>query len=193
MFKPAQARLCSDEELLQHHRRSGDAAWLGALLERHTVLLLGIAYKYLSDKEAAQDAVQHVFTKALTHLPKEEIHNIKGWLYVLLRNHCLQIIRDTRHFAPEETIGQVAGEDSKEAAESLRIREHSIEALEAALPQLAEAQRTCITLFYLRQQSYEQIGRQTGYTFKEVKTHIQNGKRNLRIALQKIVQTPPGQ
>ena len=82
----------TDEELLQRYRESGNAEWLGHLLQRYTMLMLGVALKYLKQKEQAEDAVQQVFYKTLTHLPEGEILNFKGWLYVLMRNHCLQLL-----------------------------------------------------------------------------------------------------
>jgi RNA polymerase sigma-70 factor (ECF subfamily) len=39
--------------------------------------------------------------------------------------------------------------------------------------------------FYLHQQSYQQIAEGTGYSLSQVKSHIQNGKRNLKLLLLK--------
>ena len=77
----------SDEELLAMYRQEQNNEWIGYLLERYTLLLLGVAMKYLKDKEQAHDAVQQIFLKALVHLPNGEIQNFKGWIYVLMRNH----------------------------------------------------------------------------------------------------------
>jgi RNA polymerase sigma-70 factor (ECF subfamily) len=57
--------------------------------------------------------------------------------------------------------------------------------MEHALDLLNEEQRTCIRLFYLAKQSYQQITEQTGYTLLQVKSYIQNGKRNLKQLLEK--------
>ena len=56
--------------------------------------------------------------------------------------------------------------------------------LEWAIPQLKAHQKTCIVLFYIEQLSYDQIMAQTGYTFNEVKSYIQNGKRNLKLIME---------
>lgn len=173
----------SDDELLQRFRRTGNNTWLGHLLQRYTLLLLGVAMKYLKDKNAAHDAVQHIFLKSLTHLPAGEIGNFKGWLYVMLRNHCLQMLRDTHHHAAEEALQYVpAAPDQKQEHEQL---EATIGQMQAALSQLNAAQRTCVQAFYLDRRSYHDIMAVTGYSFAEVKSHIQNGKRNLRILLTK--------
>jgi RNA polymerase sigma factor (sigma-70 family) len=139
--------------------------------------------KYLKDKTAAQDAVQHVFLKALTHLPEEEIKNFKGWLYVLTRNYCLQQLRDKHYHAGDEAMAAISATETDR--EALQLKDHTLEQLNEALLQLNEEQRKTIVLFYLHKQSYEQISAQTGFSFAQVKSYIQNGKRNLKQILSK--------
>lgn len=174
----------SDDDLLLHYRRTGDAEWLGRLLQRYTVLLLGVAMKYLKDKDAAHDAVQAVFLKALTHLPAGEIQNFKGWLYILTRNHCLQHLRDHHFTAGEEVLERLPGAEDSGKDEAI-LREQSLTSLEDAIAELGEEQCISVTLFYLRRMSYADITARTGYSFAQVKSYIQNGKRNLKIILQK--------
>ncbi len=173
----------TDEELLLAYRKSDDNQWLGYLLQRYTALLLGVALKYLKDRELAEDAVQQVFLKALTHLPKEQILNFKGWLYILVRNHCLQQLRDKPGSADDSALGQLAV--SADEGEELIQHEYTLQQMESCIGLLSIEQRTTITMFYLQKQSYEQIISQTGYTFMQVKSFIQNGKRNLKTILLK--------
>jgi len=173
----------SDEELLTAYRTTGDNQWLGGLLQRYTALLLGVALKYLKDKDESEDAVQQVFIKAITHLPAGQINNFKGWLYILMRNHCLQQLRDTPRFADESLIAQLQSAENDK--EELQRHEYSLQQMEHAIEELGEEQNITIVLFYLKKYSYEQIMTQTGYTFMQVKSHIQNGKRNLKAILLK--------
>lgn len=173
-----------DEELLYAYRRSGDNHWLGILLQRYTVLLLGVAMKYLKDKELAQDAVQQVFLKSLTRLPEGEIQNFKGWLYILMRNHCLQQLRDRTFHAPEEALNYVPQPEGA-SREEHELKEMTLAQMQEALSELGPEQRTCVVRFYLEKKSYQQIMEQTGFTFAQVKSHIQNGKRNLKLILLK--------
>lgn len=181
---PAPHTNLSDDELLQRYRQSGNNKWLGVLLERYTMLLFGVAMKYLKDRDNAQDAVQHVFLKSLTHLPEGDIINFKGWLYILTRNHCLQVLRDRSYNnVPDELIQQIpfAGD----AVEEIRQKEYTLEQMEQAMEELNPEQRQVLDLFYLRKQSYQQIIEATGYTYMQVKSYIQNGKRNLKLQLQR--------
>jgi len=173
----------SDEELLHAFRASGDNQWLGHLLQRYTTLLLGVALKYLKDKNQAEDAVQHIFLKVLTHLPHEDIANFKGWLYVLMRNHCLQQLRDKMYNADEAALAYLPAQEADK--EEVAWHEHTLQQMNEAIAQLNEEQRKTIVLFYLKKCSYEQIIAQTGYTFMQVKSYIQNGKRNLKTILSK--------
>lgn len=171
----------ADEELLAAYRDSRDNRWLGILLQRYTALLLGVAMKYLKNRDMAEDAVQHVFETTLTRLPEGPIANFKGWLYVLMRNHCLQQLRDKRYTAGETAMEGI--EDTATGIEDALWMERTLEQMSEALEQISEEQRATIKLFYLQKCSYEQIIERTGFTFMQVKSYIQNGKRNLRAIL----------
>ena len=175
----------TDEELLRNYRTDGDNQWLGHLLLRYTALLFGVAMKYLKDKTHAEDAVQQVFEKVLTHMPQEEIHNFKGWLYILMRNHCLQQLRDKTRYTDEAAIADLT--DTEVDGEDKIWQDRTLEQMEEALAQLNDEQRKTIGLFYLKKYSYEQIIADTGYTFMQVKSFIQNGKRNLKTILLKKI------
>ena len=180
----------TDEELLASYRAGGDSLWLGYLLQRYTALLLGVALKYLKNKAYAEDAVQQVFEKVLTHLPKEEILNFKGWLYILMRNHCLQQLRDKMYNADETALKYVP--ETEIDNEEIKWQEHTLQQMNEALTLLSDEQQKAIVLFYLKKYSYEQIIAETGYTFMQVKSYIQNGKRNLKtILLKKLGNSQP--
>jgi RNA polymerase sigma-70 factor (ECF subfamily) len=61
----------------------------------------------------------------------------------------------------------------------------TISMMTEALAELTEEQQQCIRQFYLEKKSYQQITEITGYNLLQVKSYIQNGKRNLKIILQK--------
>lgn len=173
----------SDEELLQVYHSTGDNRWLGILLQRYTVLLLGVAMKYLKDKEHATDAVQQVFLKTLTSLPPD-VQNFKGWLYILMRNHCFQQLRDKKYMQGDEALQYSTAKPQPDVQE-LHRQEQEIDRMKDALAELDEGQRICLTMFYLEKKTYQQIMEEKGYSFMQVKSYIQNGKRKLRVILDK--------
>ena len=168
---------------MRNYHADGDNRWLGYLLLRYTALLFGVAMKYLKNKIQAEDAVQQVFEKVLTHMPQEEIHNFKGWLYVLMRNHCLMLMRDKTYHTDEAALTYIAATETDK--DELAWHENTLQQMEEAIDQLNDEQKKTIVLFYLKKYSYEQIIAQTGYTFMQVKSFIQNGKRNLKTILLK--------
>lgn len=179
----------TDSELLAAFRESGDRSLLGVILERYTLLLLGVCMKYLKDEEAARDMVQQVHLKALTEWEKYPVAYVKSWLYTVARNECLMRLRSS--------AGRISDLDSvveglqadPSPIELLREKEARLESIETALALLPEQQRICIERFYLEDRSYREISESTGFSVKEVKSHLQNGKRNLRIIMVKKEQT----
>jgi RNA polymerase sigma-70 factor (ECF subfamily) len=56
--------------------------------------------------------------------------------------------------------------------------------MESLIPTLKYNQRLCLKMFYLEGKSYADISYELNFSLKEVKSHIQNGKRNLKIKMQ---------
>jgi RNA polymerase sigma-70 factor (ECF subfamily) len=176
----------NDNELIALFQQSGDNQWLGLLLERHTMLLLGIAMKYLKDRIQAQDAVQQVFIKAITHFPKEPIQNFKGWLYILMRNYCFGVLRsNNEYYSSEIALANYVAPESK-SHEELITDELMFQSLHKAIDCLSDEQKLCIRLFYIEERSYKEIMDHTNFSFEQVKSYVQNGKRNLKITIQKL-------
>ena len=172
----------SDSELLNQFNSDKNPEWIGILLERYTLLLLGVCMKYLKDENEAKDCVQQIFLKVLTEVPKYRIDYFKSWLYMVAKNHCLMRLRDKGGKAAKElneNHAAVVEHNKQELLES----EQAYDLLEEALNELNAEQRQCVILFYLKKNSYTQISEKTGFSMMQVKSHIQNGKRNLKIIL----------
>jgi len=187
-FHPVNPKLnkhISDQELLEKFYADHDNQWLGILLERYTLLLLGVCMKYLKNEELARDSVQQIFLKAITELQKYRVEYFKSWIYMVAKNHCLMQLRDKpgkNTIEVKESIPAAADETDKE---SLLLNEKTYEYMSEALKELNADQQLCVTLFYMEKKSYHQITEQTGYSMMQVKSHIQNGKRNMRLLIEK--------
>lgn len=176
----------SDQQLLDNFYNTHDNQWIGALLQRYTLLLLGVCMKYLKDEEEAKDAVQQIFLKVITELHKYKVDYFKSWLYMVTKNHCLMKIRDDQgrnHLKLEEDTYKMPEDTSGPQVHLQKDRDLAL--MEATLQELNPEQKHCVTLFYLEKQSYQQIAGSTGFTIMQVKSHIQNGKRNLKILMDK--------
>lgn len=177
----------SDQELLEKFYSDRDNQWLGIVLQRYTLLLLGVCMKYLKNEEEAKDAVQQIFLKAITELGKYKVGYLKSWLYTIARNHCLMKLRDKHIFIPVEEDTPLSSPETDRA--ELAHKEITLTLLETSLEELNPEQKTCVTLFYLQKKSYQEIVTLTGYSLLQVKSHIQNGKRNLKILVEKKMHT----
>jgi RNA polymerase sigma-70 factor (ECF subfamily) len=177
----------SDQELLQKFYSDRNNQWLGIALQRYTLLLLGVCMKYLKNEEEAKDAVQQIFLKAITELGKYKVDYLKSWLYTVARNHCLMKLRDKNRFIPVEDDTPIASPETDRT--ELANKEITLSLLETSLEELNPEQKTCVTLFYLQKKSYQEIVTHTGYSLLQVKSHIQNGKRNLKILVEKKMNT----
>jgi RNA polymerase sigma-70 factor (ECF subfamily) len=174
----------SDGELLERYYADQDQQWIGILLERYTLLLLGVCMKYLKNETEARDAVQQVFLKVLMEVSKYRIDYFKSWLYMVAKNHCLMRIRALKGKQYREVADNLPAEEGNDPQELVQ-NEKAYDFLEEALKELNEEQRQCVTLFYLDKKSYLQITEKTGFSMLQVKSYIQNGKRNLRILIEK--------
>lgn len=178
----------SDNELLDHFYSSHDNKWLGILFQRYTLLLFGVCMKYLKNEEEAKDAVQQVFMKALTELEKYRVDYFKSWIYSVAKNHCLMKLRDRPGKYTSELSDRMIStlpEEENDLKWTHLEKEHTLETLSASLQELSEEQKRCVMLFYLEKRSYQEIAGQTGFSLMQVKSYIQNGKRNLKILLDK--------
>jgi RNA polymerase sigma-70 factor (ECF subfamily) len=175
-----------DQQLLQYFYNDKNNEWLGILLQRYTLLLLGVCMKYLKNEEEAKDGVQQVFLKAITELPKYKVDYFKSWIYMVAKNHCLMKLRDKGKI-PIEINDELHGKaDDAEDIKKLHEKDQLYTSMETAIQQLNTEQQQCITLFYLDKKSYQDITATTGYSMLQVKSFIQNGKRNLKLMLEHL-------
>lgn len=175
----------SDQELLAAFHKSGDTEILGTIYNKYLHLAYGVCMKYLKDRDNAQDMVMEIFEKMIQKPPPPDINNFKTWLYVVVKNHCLMKLRKK-----DPKIISINQEDQfMEIPDEVHPidKEDQISGLETCIEQLKREQKDCIELFYLQKKCYQEITDSTGFDLKKVKSYIQNGKRNLKICLEKNV------
>jgi RNA polymerase sigma factor (sigma-70 family) len=174
----------TDAELLELYYADRNQQWIGILLERYTLLLLGVCMKYLKDENEAKDCVQQIFLKVLTEVGKYRIDYFKSWLYMVAKNYCLMQLRNKGTKTAKE-LNEHHAVTFESDKQELIANEKTYNLLEEVLQELGKEQRQCVILFYLKKNSYQQISEKTGYSLMQVKSYIQNGKRNLKILLDK--------
>ena len=178
----------SDEELLRLFHRNGSLDTLGELYSRYMHLVYGVSLKYLANREEAKDIVMQIFEKLVTDLPGQEVRNFKSWLYVLTKNHCLMQIRSQKSADGRMEGYKIEQEfmESEQEMHPIDREDHSVEeALKQCIELLKSEQKQCIELFYYEKLCYQEIAEKLGMNEKKVKSYLQNGKRNLKICLER--------
>lgn len=185
MAKTESYKDLADEELIHRYRNSHQQAYMGELYQRYTHLVFGVCMKYCKNVADAEDATMQIFEQLIKELKKHNIQAFRPWLHTVVKNHCMMKFRkevsevkrkeqwenDSRQFV------ETSGEEHHTEAED---REFVLQHLQEGMEELKEEQRTCVELFYMKNCSYAEITAITGYTTGEVKSYIQNGKRNLK-------------
>ena len=175
----------TDRELLDRYYADRNNEWLGILLPRYTLLLLGVCMKYVKDEEEARDCVQQIFMKVITELPKYRVEYFKSWIYTIARNHCLMKLRDQHGRQTQLSDSLLVAWDVEPGDNPHWEKEQLLQVMSGALEELGKEQKQCVTLFYLEKRSYQEIASTTGFTLMQVKSYIQNGKRNLKLMIEK--------
>jgi RNA polymerase sigma-70 factor (ECF subfamily) len=169
-----------DDELIALYRSSGEPYYAGVLFQRYTQYLALVTYKYLKKQADAEDALMEVFEIILKDLKSHDILNFKAWSYSVTKHHCLKKIKNAndKKFKPESFIKQMADDTNYDFDPYLL--DNQIDDLKKAISNLAAEQRQCVDLFYLQEKSYKEVADMTGFSLNEVKSYLQNGKRNLK-------------
>lgn len=179
----------SDQDLLEQYRQNHSPEIAGELFGRYMHLVYGVCLKYFRHAERAKDEVMHLYEKVQEELKSREVENFKNWLYVVTKNHCLMQLRSEKpereFLSGDEILLEHFMENEPELHPLDRDDDNRDEQnLAPCLEQLKDEQKQCIRLFYFENRSYREIAGMTGLEEKKVKSHIQNGKRNLKICLE---------
>lgn len=178
----------SEEALLREFSVTGDLEALGELYSGYMHLVYGVCLKYLKNRDDSKDAVMHIFEKLIVEIPRQRIENFRSWLYVVTKNYCLMQLRSektleekAREWMTDPVIFMENDSDLHPVDEEAAITD---KALEDCIKRLKDKQKECINQFYYQNRCYNEIADNLHLEEKEVKSHLQNAKRNLKICLE---------
>lgn len=175
----------SDDELIQLYKKSANQEYLASVYLRYNHLVYGTCMKYLKDPETAKDAVMNIYHELLIKIKAHEVENFRSWLYVFTKNHCLMKLRsDKKMITVEFTSALVQSEDFSHL-DTMLEKENDFKKLENCIASLPEDQKHSIRYFYMDNKCYNEIVELTGFEWGKVRSLIQNGRRNLKICMEK--------
>ena len=175
----------SDTELVLLYRESGDLKVLGELYQRYMELVYGVCLKYLKEPELAQDAVMQIFEELVSKLKKHEVDNFRGWLHQVAKNYCLMQLRTPKNLKTVALPPLLMQNEEDVHLNGVMEKEENFQKLEKCIASLSDEQRTMIKLFYLEGKCYNEIVEITGLEWNHVRSSIQNGRRNLKLCMEK--------
>ena len=178
----------TDLELVALYKKSGELSVLGVLYERYMDLVYGVCLKYLKDGETAKDATMQIFEELVSKLHKYEVENFKSWLHTLAKNHCLMQLRTPKNLKTVEFNTELMQTGEDVHLNGIFQKEEQLKQLEQCLETLTSEQKQSVELFYLQNKCYKEISEITGTEWNKVRSLIQNGRRNLKICMEKNIQ-----
>ena len=163
-------------DLVRDNRR--DEA-IAALLPQYRRKVFGLAYSYLRNRDAAEDVTQEVFIKIWRAFASYDGRaSLSTWIYTITRNASLSALRTQRPHAslsdPDvmaevDSTGETSGADaSVDAASLLKM-----------VDQLPEKQRQVVMLFYMQEQSHEEVAAMLAMPTGTVKTLLHRARARL--------------
>lgn len=177
----------SNDELFVLCKEENQPDYFGELYRRYIPMVYGLCLKYLGDEDEAQDAVMDLFEEVSQKIKRYDIQNFHTWLYSVAKNHCLLRLRKSKQsfFVKIDDMVMENGDFFTLLDKEKSDEEES--ALMFCMSELVEEQRKSIEYFYYENKSYADIVSITGYTLEKVKSYIQNGKRNLKNCITRVL------
>ena len=160
-------------------------AVLGELYQRYMELVYGVCLKYYKEPETAKDSVMQIFEELVSKLKKHEVDNFRGWLHQVAKNHCLMQLRTPKNMKTVEFKTEIVQSEEEVHLNGVLEKEENFKKLEFCLGTLTDDQREAVKLFYLEGKCYNEIAEITGKDWNQVRSFIQNGRRNLKLCMEK--------
>jgi len=171
--------------LLIEQFKKGDIDAFRELFDKHKVNVINLSYRFLQNREAAEDVAQEVFIKIYE---KKICFNPKAkfttWLYRVTVNASVDRTRK-KSFSEksleesQEDIRDPSTESPKEAFHKKELKEQ----IQAQIQKLPEDLKKAIVLYQFEELSYQQIAQTLQISSKAVERRIYHAKEALRKAL----------
>lgn len=182
--KPEPGNTGEDEIWIRAYFKTGDTIYWGKLFEKYKRQIFLKCLQLLQDNEDARDMTSETFIKAYENIQKFDAERpFFPWLFQIATNLCIDRLR-------RKMLVQINQIDEKVDAQSVEDASNIVENKElgerilAAIHNLKRQQKRCFCLFYIHRKSYKEIAELTGYSYNNVRSFIQNGKRKFKLAIQ---------
>ena len=161
----------------------GEAAAFRELVERHKDYAFTVALRILNSREEAEEAAQDAFVRAYNALATfNREAKFSTWLYRIVVN-CALTVQQKRKMKTEDLENAKILRGSNDVADALKQKEQR-HFIDRALKLLSPDDVTMITLFYLKENSLEEIAESIGIETNTVKVKLHRARKRLAEAMQ---------
>lgn len=184
------ANIVLDKDILLIDRiLKGETPAYRELVTRHKDYAFTIAYRILNSREDAEEAAQDAFVRAFNGLQNfNRDAKFTTWFYRVVMNAALtiqqkkKIVTEDIDNIPSNSV-LLRGGDS---TDNLKRKEQQ-HYIKEALKQLSPDDVTMITLFYLKEQSLEEIRDIVGIETNTVKVKLHRARKRLADVMQDML------
>jgi RNA polymerase sigma-70 factor (ECF subfamily) len=169
--------------------RGGDRRAFSDLIDRYKVLVFNLLDRMIFDKALVEDLAQEVFIRVYQGLPGFRGESrFSTWVYRIAYNVCAAELDRARHRVDfisieekrEEEGPRLELRDVRQDAEALISRIDFRWTIQRLMDRLPPRYKAILTLHYLQEMSYEEIGEIMTLPMGTVKTHLHRAKQALR-------------
>lgn len=174
----------SDHELLRLFTEEGDTDSFAELFRRHSRKVYQSCYAFFGDSGLAEDATSETFLRAYQNKDRFREGDYLSWLRRIARNVCIDQWRKKK---PEISIDETEEESGLQlpSAAPDAAMQIAVQQLHQEIAQLPPDQKRCVEL-KIEGYTYEETAAKTGLTVEAVRSHLQNGRRTLRLRMQEV-------
>lgn len=169
----------SEEELVTELRATRDGRLFDELYRRSRRKVFGVCFNILGEASAAEDACHDAYVRAWERIDSLRGSNFTAWVRRIAANRCYDELRRTR---PDELDGHHPEPVADDQIEGAVIARQELNRAIDVIASLDEHQRRVFLLRHLDSRSYDEISEATGYDAKQVKSYLQNARRNFHLA-----------
>jgi len=178
----------SDIELIEQTLAGNQAAYAD-LVRRHQRFVFTLAMRFSKNREDAEEIAQDCFIKAYRSLASfQKQSKFSTWLYSIVYTTAMTFLRkkrvDTDSINDENTYIQLENHSSGLNNNMAETKSRSYY-LNEAIGQLLPDDATIITLFYMGEQSLDEIGQTLGMEANTVKVKLFRARQRLKEKLEK--------
>lgn len=172
-------RELDEEQLVERFRSSGDNRFFEELYRRSRRRVFGVCLRILDDIQWAEDVCHDAFVRAYDRFTSFEGVYFSAWVRRIATNLALNGLR--HRSVVERTSAEIWTSTASGSAEERVVSAQQLDIAEDILERLEGHQRRVFLLRHLDDLSYEEIAAATGYSREQVRSYLQNARRNFRL------------